>query len=193
MVQFPPLCNRPQRHSRNRILRDGLAAVPRTILPGPNTGTWGTPFHAAMNRAGPGPPADLVFFLPVHLGQPRVASGPRRNLPLRAHRFLAEPIRQASTEDVWRQVAASRSAQRTIGDDPGVRHRMNWCRVVFATPLAAHCVVANAGCGQVTHATQYRRGKSETYPPGLRRIRAIRRRMKTEEPRGAAVVRAHPV
>src|ERR1700733_8980565 len=99
MVQFPPLCNRPQRHSRNRILRDGLAAVPRTILPGPNTGTWGTPFHAAMNRAGPGPPADLVFFLPVHLGQPRVASGPRRTPPLRAHGFLAEPIRQASTKD----------------------------------------------------------------------------------------------
>lgn len=95
----------------------------------------------------------------------RDSSHPWRRLPLRSHRLLAEPVRQTSMEDVRRQVASPLPAERTIGDDPGVRHRLHRCRDVLAAALAADRVVANAGGWQVPHAAQYRRTKDENYPP----------------------------
>src|ERR1700722_14990074 len=92
--------------------------------------------------------SDLVSSLPVRRVQPRVASVPWWELPLGPHRLFAESTRQPPTEDVRRQIASSHPAERTIGDDPGVRHGLHWGRDVLAAALAADRIVANADAGR---------------------------------------------
>src|ERR1035441_6761015 len=60
-------------------------------------------------------------------------------------------MRQSATEDVSRQVQTPVIAQRTVCNDPGVRHRLHGCWDVLATALAPHGVITEPGFRQVPH------------------------------------------
>ena len=60
-------------------------------------------------------------------------------------------MRKSASEDVGRQIGTSLAAQRAFGHDPGVRHRHDRRRNVFAAAFATNGVVADTRIGQVPH------------------------------------------
>ena len=56
-----------------------------------------------------------------------------------------------TSEDVRGQVSTSLSTKRTQGNDPGIGHRHDRCRNVFAAAFAPNGVVADTGFRQVPH------------------------------------------
>ncbi len=76
----------------------------------------------------------------------------RRGLPASGSNTMGpQPVREGSTKDFYRQIAALHSAERTFCGDPGVRDRHHRGRNVFAAFLAFDCEVASLSCGQVEH------------------------------------------
>ena len=60
-------------------------------------------------------------------------------------------MRQGSAEDFRWEVAAFCSAERALGDDPGIGEGEDGRRDVFVTRFAANGEVAGARGGQVEH------------------------------------------
>ena len=62
-------------------------------------------------------------------------------------------MRKSTLEDVRGQIPAPRSAKRTIGDDPRVRHCLDWCGNVLLTALAGYDKRMDASRRAVEHET----------------------------------------
>ena len=71
----------------------------------------------------------------------------------RSGRSDKQPVRQLASEDVGRHVPTLHAAQRTVSNDPRIRHCLYWCWDVLAAALAGDCEVAKSGIRQVPHPT----------------------------------------